>query len=79
MHDRGVGGGQLNVLAVPFSTSDVKFPNTSANDLQKVDSLLGSASKEVSLGERRIQWHGALMTFAWMLLLPLGSLFPKHR
>lgn len=29
--------------------------------------------------ELQIQWHGALMSVAWVLLLPIGAILPRHR
>ena len=38
-----------------------------------------SVSTAVSNRAYQINVHGALMSIAWVLLLPLGSLMPRHK
>lgn len=44
-----------------------------------LDMSSGSATTATSDKQHYVNVHGALMSGAWVLLLPLGTMFPAHR
>lgn len=44
-----------------------------------VDMLSGAATAVSNDRQYYINVHGALMSVSWVLLLPLGTMFPAHR